>query len=189
MEGPVSRKFTPFAVLAISLLILSIAIARLPDSLVAQMRRSALLTGSEAGWAYRLLLLAAVVQAIYGAAVLLQPERVQQARRNDDKIARMDRPAVVALIERNAAAMIALTFVYGLAAFLMTGQRGGFWVFWVLCLAQGAWYYRQVGEVSRWLSRQPETRTAEAQDGGPPRIPPAPPPARELNAPGDKHAG
>jgi hypothetical protein len=55
--------------------------------------------------------------------------------------------------------MIFLTFVYGLAAFLVTGQRGGYWLFAVLFLAQGAWYYRQVGDIGRWLEFQPEVVT------------------------------
>jgi hypothetical protein len=52
--------------------------------------------------------------------------------------------------------MVFLTFVYGLAAFLVTGQRGGYWLFAVLFIAQAAWYYRQVGDIGRWLGFQPE---------------------------------
>ena len=68
----------------------------------------------------------------------------------------MSRPRLLGSIARNAAGMIFLTFVYGLAAFLVTGQRGGYWLFAVLFLAQGASYYRQVGDIGRWLAFQPE---------------------------------
>jgi hypothetical protein len=137
-------------------MVLSVAIARLPESLVEQLQRNSPLTGTDAGWAYRLLAGAAAAQILYGGFRVLRIERVRKAQETDPKVARMSRPRLLGSIARSAAGMIFLTFVYGLAAFLSTGQRGGYWLFAVLFLAQGAWYYRQVGDIGRWLEFQPE---------------------------------
>jgi len=153
------RQWPPFAVVAAVLLVLSIAIARLPESLVEQLQRNSLLTGTEAGWAYRLLVAFAVIQVLYGGFRVLRVERVKRALECDAKVASMTRPRLLSSIARNAAGMIFLTFVYGLAAFLTTGQRGGYWLFAVLFVAQGAWYFRQVGDIGRWLGFQPERTT------------------------------
>jgi hypothetical protein len=153
------RRWPPFAFVSAVLLVLSIALARLPESLVEQIERNSPLTGTEGGWAYRFLVAFAVVQILYGGFWVLRVERVKRAQESDAKVARMSRPHLLGSIARNAAGMIFLTFVYGLAAFLITGQRGGYWLFAVLFVAQGAWYYRLVGDVGRWLGFQPE-RTA-----------------------------
>jgi fatty acid desaturase len=42
------------------------------------------------------------------------------------------------------AGIASLTLVYGVAAFALTGLRGGFWLFVVVELLQGAWYFRHV---------------------------------------------
>jgi hypothetical protein len=57
--------------------------------------------------------------------------------------------------------MVVLTLVYGVATFYVTGQRGGFWLFAVLAVLQAAWYYRQVGQVAKWLVLQPDTSLTE----------------------------
>jgi hypothetical protein len=150
------RRRPPFAVVLAVLMVLSVAVARLPESLVEQLQRNSPLTGTDAGWAYRLLAAAAAAQVLYGGFRVLRIERVRKAQETDPKVARMSRPRLLGSIARNAAGMIFLTFVYGLAAFLITGQRGGYWLFAVLFLAQGAWYYRQVGDIGRWLGFQPE---------------------------------
>ena len=149
------RRRVPFAVTAAALAVLSIAVARLPDSFVVSIENNRPLTGPQAGWAYRLLAFAAVAQAIYGGFVVLRAERVKEARTSDPKIAAMSHPEAIASLSRNAAGMVIWTFVYGLSAFAVTGERGGFWLFPVLCLLQGAWYFRQIGEVARWLAFQP----------------------------------
>ena len=150
------RRWPPFALVLAVLMVLSLAVARLPESLVEQLQRNSLLTGTEAGWAYRLLAGFAAAQILYGGFRVLRIERVRKAQETDAKVARMSRPRLLGSIARNAAGMMFLTFVYGLAAFLVTGQRGGYWLFAVLFLAQGAWYYRQVGDIGRWLEFQPE---------------------------------
>jgi hypothetical protein len=151
------RRWPPFALVSAVLMVLSIALARLPESLVEQLERNSPLTGTEAGWAYRLLVAFAVIQVLYGGFRVLRVEQVKKAQETDAKVALMSRSRLLATIARNAAGMIFLTFVYGLAAFLVTGQRGGYWLFAVLFVAQGAWYYRQVGDIGRWLAFQPES--------------------------------
>jgi hypothetical protein len=150
------RRWPPLAFVLSVLMVLSVAVARLPESLVEQLQRNSPLTGTEAGWAYRLLVAVAVAQVLYGGFRVLRVERVKKAQDTDPKVARMSRPRLLSSIARNAAGMIFLTFVYGLAAFLVTGQRGGYWLFAVLFLAQGGWYYRQVGDIGHWLGFQPE---------------------------------
>jgi hypothetical protein len=149
------RRLPPFAFVLAVLMVLSVAVARLPESLVEQLQRNSPLTGTEAGWAYRLLAAVAVAQVLGGFRIL-RIERVRKAQETDPEVARMSRSRLLGSTARNAAGMIFLTFVYGLAAFLVTGQRGGYWLFAVLFLAQGAWYYRQVGDIGRWLEFQPE---------------------------------
>ena len=146
----------PFAFVLAVLMVLSVAVARLPESLVEQLQRNSPVTGTEAGWVYRLLAAVAVAQVLYGGFRVLRVERVRKAQETDAKVARMSRPRLLGSIARNAAGMIFLTFGYGLAAFLVTGQRGGYWLFALLFLAQAAWYYRQVGDIGRWLGFQPE---------------------------------
>ena len=150
------QRWPPFAFVLAVLMVLSVAVARLPESLVEQLQRNSLLAGTEAGWAYRLLAGFAAAQILYGGFRVLRIERVRKEQETDAKVARMSRPRLLGSIARNAAGMMFLTFVYGLAAFLVTGQRGGYWLFAVLFLAQGAWYYRQVGDIGRWLEFQPE---------------------------------
>lgn len=157
---------TPFLVALAILLVAALAMLQLPETLVAQLANNRFFTSSQAGWAYRLLVLAAVAQAAYGGFVLLRAENVQRARAKDSRVAAPTTPRVISLLSRNAAFMALLTLVYGLAAFAVTGQRGGFWLFPLVALFQGAWYYRQVGEVARWLSRQIERD--ESSDAGRP---------------------
>ena len=150
------RRWPPFAFVSAVLMVLSLAMARLPESLVEQLEQNSPLTGTEAGWAYRLLVVFALIQVLYGGFRVLRVEQVKKSQETDAKVALMSRPRLLRSIARNAAGMIFLTFVYGLAAFLITGQRGGYWLFAVLFVAQGAWYYRQVGDIGRWLGFQPE---------------------------------
>ena len=154
MGTRVERSWTPLLVVAAVLAIAYIAMARLPESYVAQMARSRPLASSEADWAYRLLVLAALAQAVYGGFVLLHTERIHKLRTTDDKVAAMPRSRVLAIVVRTAATLILLTLVYGTAAFVITGQRGGFWLFAVLTLFQGAWYVRQINAVGRYLDFQ-----------------------------------
>ncbi|MGH2746903.1 MAG: hypothetical protein ACRDKB_03130 [Actinomycetota bacterium] len=155
MAQQVIRRRTPFWVAAAVLLVVSLGVLRLPESFVAQIERNRPLSSSQAGWAYRLIAVAAVAQAAYGGFIFLRPEAIRRAREKDQKVAAMPRERVASLVARNAAFMVVLTLVYGLAALAITGERGGFWLFAVIAAAQGAWYYRQVGEIGQWLSFQP----------------------------------
>ena len=156
MGTRVERRWTPLLVVAAVLAIAYVAMARLPESYVAQLARSRPLGSDEADWAYRLLALAAIAQAIYGGFVLLHTERIHKLRTTDDRVGAMPRTRVLTLVVRTAATLVLLTFVYGIAAFVITGQRGGFWLFAVLTVFQGAWYVRQVNAVARYLDFQPD---------------------------------
>jgi hypothetical protein len=81
--------------------------------------------------------------------------------------------------------LVPLMAAFGVAAFVVTGERGGFWVFPLVALAQGAWYYRQVGQIGNWLNFQPEVAPAEPAAGAVPEVPPdySPPLARGLGPP------
>lgn len=176
-----SRRRLPFAVAAAVVAIVSVAIVRLPESFVNSLERGRPLTSPQAGWAYRLLAFAAIAQALYGGFVVFRIEHVKQARDRDARVAAMTHQRVITSLSRNAAGTVLLTLLYGTASFVVTGQRGGYWLFPVICLLQGAWYFREIGRVARWLAFQPE-----AEDDGAParweREPPdyCPPLARAL---------
>lgn len=156
VDNRVERRWTPLVVVGVTLAISYVAMARLPESFVAQLARSRPLARDQADWAYRLLAIGAFTQAIYGGFVLLHADRVHQLRASDQRIAAMPRERILALVVRNAATLIFLTFAYGIAAFFVTGQRGGFWLFALLTLLQGAWYFRQINVIARYLEFQPE---------------------------------
>lgn len=156
MEELRAKRIRPFAIMAGVLLVLCIAVARLPDSLVSLLERQSPFTSGQAGWAYRLLAFAAIGQALYGGFVLLRPSKVERERETDPKLAQMPRTKLIGIVARTAASMLAFTLAYGIAAFIVGGQRGGFWLFPVIALAQGAWYYREVGQIAQWLGFQRE---------------------------------
>lgn len=168
--------------LLIVLAIICLAVFRLPGSFLTQINDHKWLDDTQAGWAYRLLVFVALAQAIYGGFGVLQTERVRKARERDDKIRAMSREEIVVSLARNAAGMCALTLVYGIAALGLTGQRGGFWVFPGLILLQAAWYYRQLGEIAKWIAFQPAFIAAETPTPGWSAGPPdyTPPIARGL---------
>lgn len=178
----ISRRARPFAVVAAITAVVSVAVARLPDSLVSLLQRKTPLSLAQIGWAYRLLAFAAVAQALYGGFVLLRPDHVESERRKDPKLAALPRVRLIGIVARTAASMLLFTLVYGIAAFAVGGQRGGFWLFPVLMVGQGAWYYRQVGQVAKWAGFQPEPTTAEPGRGAWQREPAdyCPPLARGL---------
>lgn len=177
-----ARRLRPFAVVAAITVVVCVAVARLPDSLVELMQRKTPFTLAQVGWAYRLLAVAAVAQALYGGFVLLRPDHVQAARAKDPKLAAAPRVRLIGVVARTAASMLLFTLIYGIAAFVVGGQRGGFWLFPVLVVAQGAWYYRQVGQVAKWIGFQPEPVPNEPGRGAWKREPPdySPPLARGL---------
>lgn len=141
--------------LAAAVVIVCLAVIRLPDSLLTQLQRSNSFSSAQAGWAYRLLALAALGQAAYGGFVVLRAERLKKERDADPKLRTMDLDGVVRSLSRNAATMAGLTLLYGVASIWVTGQRGGFWLFPLIAVVQAAWYYRQVGQLASWLAFQP----------------------------------
>jgi hypothetical protein len=180
VDSRVRRSTTPFAVVGVVLVLVSLTLFQLPESFVSRLERNRALNDSQAGWAYRLLILFALAQAVYGGFLVLQVERVAAARRKDAKLRRMTRQALLTSLTRSAAAMTLLTLVYGIASFVITGQRGGFWAFPLIFVAQGAWYFRQTGELAKWLEFQPETEPEDASISTWEREPPdySPPLAR-----------
>lgn len=185
MRELVAKRLRPFGVAAAITLVVCIAIARLPDSLVELLDRKSPFSSAQVGWAYRLLVLAALAQALYGGFVLLRADHVQRARAKDPKLAAMSRAKLTGIVARTAASMVLFTLIYGIAAFLVGGQRGGFWLFPLLALAQGAWYYRQVGQVAKWMGFQPEAEPHQPGRGAFQREPDdyCPPLVRGLRAP------
>lgn len=186
MQDLVSRRLRPFAVALVIVGVICIAIARLPDSLVSILERKTPFSTAQVGWAYRLLALAAAAQALYGGFVLLRPDRVERARRKDPKLARLPHLKLVGVVARTAASMVVFTIIYGIAAFAVGGQRGGFWLFPVLAVFQAAWYFRQVGQVAQWMGFQPQVAEADPSRGIWRREPPdyCPPLVRGLKPAG-----
>lgn len=134
-------------------------LALLPGEIFASLRDNRPLSDPNAGWAYRLVVLAAVGQALYVGLYLLRPERVQEARGKDARLGRMTRSELLHSVSRNAAALVGLTLVYGISAVLITGERSGYWPFLVLVLLQSAGFYRRVAGIEHWLAFEPEYLT------------------------------
>lgn len=137
----------------------------LPDSLLTQLERNRPFTDAQAGWAYRLLAFFAFGQLIYAGYSIFSIERVSQARERDPRFAALTKPQVISSLARNAAALVIFTLVYGVASVLITGLRGGFWLFPLLAVAQAAWYYREIGQIASWTTRQPDTDTSDEPRG------------------------
>ncbi|MDQ3645938.1 MAG: hypothetical protein M3345_03285 [Actinomycetota bacterium] len=177
-------RVVPFALAAAFSAIVCLAVVRIPDIFLGQIERSRPFTDAQAGWAFRLIALAALAQVLYGGFVVLRPETVARARTEHLKTKLMTRSRILTSVTRTAAGMMLLTLVYGLAALYVTAQRGGFWLFPAIEIAQGAWYYRQVGEIGRWLGFQPEVEVVEPREGAWNREPPdyCPPIARGLKS-------
>ncbi len=156
MERLVDRRRTPFVFVGVALLAVCIVVIALPQSLLEQVERNRPLTDAQAGWAYRLLALVALAQAAYGGFAIFRVERVAAARERDVDFAALPPAPVISSLGRTAAAMVGLTLVYGIATLAITGLRGGFWLFPLIAVAQGAWYFREIGEVARWAAFQPQ---------------------------------
>lgn len=150
------RHPAPFVLTLAVAVVVSVVVAALPEASVAILRDHRPLGDSAAWWAFRLILLAAILQALYVGFALLHPERIKEARSKEPRLGRMTRDEFLRSISRHAATIAALTLVYGLSAFLITGERNTYWVFPFILLAQVAIYYRQVGGIEHWLSFQPE---------------------------------
>ena len=155
-----NERLIPFLVAFIVLFIVCLAMVRLPEAYASRLQRNSPFSAAEAGWAYRLLALAAIGQAFYGGFVLLQIEKVRKARKEDERTASMTVPQLVRSLARTGAGMSLLTLVYGIASFYVRGERGGFWLFALISLIQIAWYLRQVNQIANWLELQPAIEPA-----------------------------
>ena len=152
MRREIGTPWIPFAVAGCLLVIVSVALFRLPESLVAQMSRNRFLSEPQARWAFRLMLGAALGQAAFVGFFLLRIERLE--RRLPAHAHAVPAEWLVGSLARSAAVMSLLTVLYGMAAFAVTGERGGYWAFVALTVGQLAWYFRQVGDVASWLRLQ-----------------------------------
>ena len=138
----------PFLLVAALALIFAIALFRLPEELVADLKRDRPLDLAAAGWLYRLLALVAAAQAAFIGLSLLRPEKVRADRQKDEQLRESSPEKATRVLARNAAGMAALTLLYGLGAFILTGERGGLWLFLLIFVAQLAWNYRQTGQAA-----------------------------------------
>ncbi|MEA2516329.1 MAG: hypothetical protein QOG16_167 [Actinomycetota bacterium] len=178
MRDLANRRRGPFVVLAALFVAVFIIVIAIPDSFLSLIARNTPLAGSQTGWAYRLLVFFALSQILYTSATVYRVDRIEKLREKDERFARLTKPQVVSSLARNAAALVFFTLVYGLASIFLTGQRGGFWLFPVMAIAQAAWYYREIGQIAAWDAFQPATSDVDPDrgawsGGGPPDyIPP-----------------
>lgn len=181
-----TRRIGPFVVAGAIVLIVCSAVAALPDPYIGQLMRGRLLDGDQAGWAYRLLVLFASIEIVYAGYRVFRIEAVAavrgEARRGATRGgATLTGARLISSMSRTAAVLVTFTLVYGLASIWLTGQRGGFWLFPVLAVAQLAWYYRAIGEVARWEQhQQPAPAKTDPQPWPPPLVDHCPPIARGL---------
>jgi hypothetical protein len=154
MEELANRRRGPFIVVAALFAAICIVVVAIPDSVLALLANNRPLTLAQAGWAYRILAFFAVGQIVYTGMSVFRIERLDALREKDDRFARLSKPAVISSLSRNAAALVFFTLVYGIASLILTAQRGGFWLFPMLAVAQGAWYYREIGQVAEWKAFQ-----------------------------------
>ena len=182
VEDLAARRRGPFIVAAGLIIVICGAAISIPDSFLARLENEGPLTSAQAGWAYRLLAFFAVGQLVYAGYRIFRIERVSDARERDPRFAALSKPDVISSLARNAAALVVFTIVYGIASILITGQLGGFWLFPMLAIAQGAWYYRELGQIASWTALETDPDKAVAQHGAWPRDPPdyCPPIARAL---------
>jgi hypothetical protein len=188
MADPAVRRRGPFIVLGVAFIIVCVAVLALPDPFLRNLERNGPLDNAQAGWAYRLLAFFAVAQLAYAGWSVFRIERLEEARARDARLAAMSKADLVSSLAQTAAALVFFTIVYGLASIAVTGQRGGFWLFPVLAVAQSGWYYREIGQIAAWDALQvggdrdrPEPWHREPPDYTPPiargliPVEPAPP--------------
>lgn len=165
MEDLARRRRGPFVVAATVAALIVVIVIGLPDSLLVQIENGRPLTDAQAGWAYRFLVFFALVQVVYTGGAVFRIERVAEAREKDPRLARLPKEGVISSLARNGAALVLFTIVYGVASIAITGQRGGFWLFPLLALAQAAWYYREIGQIAAWKAFQPDHVEMDADRG------------------------
>lgn len=184
VEELANRRRGPFIVTAALFFAVCVVVIAIPDPVLAQLKNNRPLTEAQAGWAYRLLAFFAIGQIVYTGMSVFRIDRVDRLRNTDERFARLSKPEVISSLARNAAALVFFTLVYGIASLLLTAQRGGFWLFPLLAVAQGAWYYREIGQIAQWKAFQPDAVTGISDGswstGGPDYCPPI---ARGLTLP------
>lgn len=182
VEALLARRRWPFLAFGAVGVVACIVIASLPESLIAQMERNRAFSSGQAGWAYRLLVLFALGAAAYSMFRAITIDSVKRSQERNARARGLPVEKIVDSVSQNAAAIPLLTIVYGVASVIFTGQRGGFWLFPLIALGQGAWHYRSVGEIVRWLTFQPEPEPEEEVSTEWKREPPdyCPPLARGL---------
>ena len=182
MQNLAARRRFPFAIGLGILAIVSLAVARLPEAFVSGLERDSRFSFSQATWIFRLFVVAALLQAFYGGFGQFRAERVQRGLERDDRAAALPKEKLVAIVARNATIAALIVLVYGIVLLALTGLRGSFWVFPLIALATGAWYYRLVGDFTRWLSFQPDPAASRPAPAEWRREPPdyCPPLARGL---------
>ena len=164
MQRIAAARRAPFLIVAAIGLILTVAVFRLPEEFVANMKRDRPLDLAAAGWVFRLLALAATAQALYVGLSLLRPEKLRAERRADPTPSTVSVERSVRVIARTAAITAGLTLVYGLGAFVLTGERASVWLFLLIFAAQMAWNYRQTGQAAQLFMA--ETDSAAVDPGG-----------------------
>lgn len=162
----------PFALATAVTLVVAIAVFRLPEELIADLRAGRPFSAAQAGWVFRILALAAVGQAAYVGFAVLRPEKVDAACARDASLGAASPPEVVQSVVRNAALVPLLTLVYGASNIALTGERGNFWLFLMVAVAQLAWYFRATGEIAQWMSLQSRPPLEPAAEGAPEDRPP-----------------
>ena len=140
---------------ALIIIVTCSVVAALPDSFLVHLMRGRILDGDQAGWAYRLLVFFAALEIGYAGYRVFRIEPVEIARRKDPRAAALSSEAMVTSLARTAALLVTFTLLYGLTSIWLTGQRGGFWLFPILAVAQLAWHFRSIGEIARWEGRRP----------------------------------
>ena len=156
MKDGVRRPWQPFAVAAALVLIATLFAFRLPESLLLQIERNGPFSQAQADWAYRMIALAAIVQAAFVGLVVLSIDKVQETIEKEPRLTHMSKQQVADSLSRSAAGMSLLTLAYGLSALFISGRRGGFWLFVAVTVAQLAWYFRRIGVIAHWFEFQPE---------------------------------
>ena len=153
MDDLLQRRRPAFILVGVIALVFGIAVSRLPDSFLTNIENASPLAVTQRLWLIRFLGLFASAQALYVGLSVLRIETVRQARM-EERYAAMPFDKLVGALARNSAFAIWLTILYGFVGLALTGNRGSFWLFLVIALLQIAWYYRQTGEIARWLALQ-----------------------------------
>ena len=176
VEELARRRRGPFIVVSAVFVAICVVVIAIPDSVLANLHSNRPLTDGQAGWAYRLLAIFAVSQIVYTGMSVFRIERIAKLRESDERFAAMSKPAVISSLSRTGASLVFFTLVYGIASIVLTAQRGGWWLFPSLAVAQGAWYYREIGQIAGWDSLQVAQVSVEHpqkwSDGGPDYCPP-----------------